>query len=159
MTLYLTYVSCLIDLSCHYVCTRRLSCLVIDCLIFFLMIRRPPRSTRTDTLFPYTTLFRSSCSASWRSRCPGRARRKSRRPRRSRRDAGAARSSRPVDGRRRIRDLGRDSAVLAPAPLGAVAADHHAPQRPDHGAGRLPAVLYLRPRRGAGTPRHTAPPP
>src|SRR3546814_17243297 len=35
-------------------------------LFFFLMIRRPPRSTRTDTLFPYTTLFRSSrkhCSA------------------------------------------------------------------------------------------------
>src|SRR3546814_20427627 len=29
--------------------------------LFFLMIRRPPRSTRTDTLFPYTTLFRSSC--------------------------------------------------------------------------------------------------
>src|SRR3546814_10423313 len=28
-------------------------------LYFFLMIRRPPRSTRTDTLFPYTTLFRS----------------------------------------------------------------------------------------------------
>src|SRR3546814_10456423 len=27
--------------------------------IFFVMIRRPPRSTRTDTLFPYTTLFRS----------------------------------------------------------------------------------------------------
>src|SRR3546814_15388469 len=26
------------------------------------MIRRPPRSTRTDTLFPYTTLFRSHCS-------------------------------------------------------------------------------------------------
>src|SRR3546814_4156399 len=31
-------------------------------LIFFLMIRRPPRSTRTDTLFPYTTLFRSLTS-------------------------------------------------------------------------------------------------
>src|SRR3546814_20360059 len=30
-------------------------------LIFFLMIRRPPGSTRTDTLFPYTTLFRSQC--------------------------------------------------------------------------------------------------
>src|SRR3546814_11099908 len=30
------------------------------CLFFFLMIRRPPRSTRTDTLFPYTTLFRST---------------------------------------------------------------------------------------------------
>src|SRR3546814_5006579 len=29
-------------------------------LLFFLMIRRPPRSTRTDTLFPYTTLFRSN---------------------------------------------------------------------------------------------------
>src|SRR3546814_12657391 len=27
--------------------------------LFFLMCRRPPRSTRTDTLFPYTTLFRS----------------------------------------------------------------------------------------------------
>src|SRR3546814_13544664 len=32
-------------------------------LIFFLMIRRPPRSTRTDTLFPYTTLFRSAASS------------------------------------------------------------------------------------------------
>src|SRR3546814_10422768 len=32
-------------------------CTIIFC--FFLMIRRPPRSTRTDTLFPYTTLFRS----------------------------------------------------------------------------------------------------
>src|SRR3546814_20724356 len=30
-------------------------------LIFSLSIRRPPRSTRTDTLFPYTTLFRSHC--------------------------------------------------------------------------------------------------
>src|SRR3546814_16712363 len=28
-------------------------------IFFFLMIRRPPRSTRTDTLFPYTTLFRT----------------------------------------------------------------------------------------------------
>src|SRR3546814_1183637 len=34
-----------------YVCFRM--------FVFFLMIRRPPRSTRTDTLFPYTTLFRS----------------------------------------------------------------------------------------------------
>src|SRR3546814_484325 len=32
---------------------------VLCLLFFFLMIRRPPRSTRTDTLFPYTTLFRS----------------------------------------------------------------------------------------------------
>src|SRR3546814_15843044 len=36
-------------------------CLHLYCSIFlfFLMIRRPPRSTRTATLFPYTTLFRS----------------------------------------------------------------------------------------------------
>src|SRR3546814_1966950 len=33
--------------------------LLYDSSIFFVMIRRPPRSTRTDTLFPYTTLFRS----------------------------------------------------------------------------------------------------
>src|SRR3546814_19263002 len=33
------------------------------CMFFFLMIRRPPRSTRTDTLFPYTTLFRSTMKA------------------------------------------------------------------------------------------------
>src|SRR3546814_15677341 len=31
------------------------------------MIRRPPRSTRTDTLFPYTTLFRSCGGKDWRS--------------------------------------------------------------------------------------------
>src|SRR3546814_19334397 len=36
-----------------YVCEYSFS------VVFFLMIRRPPRSTRTDTLFPYTTLFRS----------------------------------------------------------------------------------------------------
>src|SRR3546814_20035185 len=32
-------------------------------MFFFLMIRRPPRSTRTYTLFPYTTLFRSFAAA------------------------------------------------------------------------------------------------
>src|SRR3546814_19919935 len=36
--------------------------------IFFLIIRRPPRSTRTDTLFPYTTLFRSPAARN--NRCP-----------------------------------------------------------------------------------------
>src|SRR3546814_8696604 len=35
---------------CHNMCLS---------VFFFLMIRRPPRSTRTDTRFPYTTLFRS----------------------------------------------------------------------------------------------------
>src|SRR3546814_18091330 len=32
---------------------------ILLCIFFFLMIRPPPKSTRTDTLFPYTTLFRS----------------------------------------------------------------------------------------------------
>src|SRR3546814_14921285 len=32
---------------------------IVDYMCFFLLIRRPPKSTRTDTLFPYTTLFRS----------------------------------------------------------------------------------------------------
>src|SRR3546814_12110474 len=39
---------------------------VVD-VLSFLMIRRPPRSTRTDTLFPYTTLFRSQSAARY---CP-----------------------------------------------------------------------------------------
>src|SRR3546814_9667175 len=46
-------------------------------LFFFLMIRRPPRSTRTDTLFPYTTLFRSQPAPAGRRRgvgAPGGAR-------------------------------------------------------------------------------------
>src|SRR3546814_15401764 len=44
----------------------------LSVLFFFLMIRRPPRSTRTDTLFPYTTLFRSHrplSSGDCRCRC------------------------------------------------------------------------------------------
>src|SRR3546814_18100258 len=40
---------------------------------FFLMIRRPPRSTRTDTLFPYTTLFRSGAEGRVRAACGARA--------------------------------------------------------------------------------------
>src|SRR3546814_11379885 len=40
--------------SVYYICY-----LIVVYVVFFLMIRRPPRSTRTDTLFPYTTLFRS----------------------------------------------------------------------------------------------------
>src|SRR3546814_234751 len=34
--------------------------MMLSFCFLFLMIRRPPRSTRTDTLFPYTTLFRSA---------------------------------------------------------------------------------------------------
>src|SRR3546814_14281999 len=43
-------------LLCSY-SDRSSLCLIL--YFFFLMIRLPPRSTRTDTLFPYTTLFRS----------------------------------------------------------------------------------------------------
>src|SRR3546814_2562074 len=41
---------------------------VVIFVCFFLMIRRPPRSTRTDTLFPYTTLFRSQQAGKARCR-------------------------------------------------------------------------------------------
>src|SRR3546814_4088878 len=52
---------------------------------FFLMIRRPPRSTRTDTLFPYTTLFRSTTT---RHRAPTPTSRSTDRSRSSSRGAG-----------------------------------------------------------------------
>src|SRR3546814_5891204 len=42
---------------------------VLICL-YLLMIRRPPRSTRTDTLFPYTTLFRSFNAGAPKARSP-----------------------------------------------------------------------------------------
>src|SRR3546814_19872197 len=44
---------------CLLVCLVVLLVFILFFLFFVLMIRRPPRSTRTDTLFPYTTLFRS----------------------------------------------------------------------------------------------------
>src|SRR3546814_5463669 len=47
--------------------TCRLLC---DVSFLFLMIRRPPRSTRTDTLFPYTTLFRSLGIREWQAADP-----------------------------------------------------------------------------------------
>src|SRR3546814_15173434 len=40
-----------------------LTLVLVHLFFFFLMIRLPPRSTRTDTLFPYTTLFRSASKA------------------------------------------------------------------------------------------------
>src|SRR3546814_17389365 len=66
--------------------------------VFFLMIRRPPRSTRPDTLFPYTTLFLSP---------PGHP---SRRPGRARLPAGAG-------GRSRERPAGRPGARGAGRPI------------------------------------------
>src|SRR3546814_3310634 len=62
-------------------------------LFFFLMIRRPPRSTRTDTLFPYTTLVRSRPC-----RPAGRSLLGAQRSRRTRGDAGGAgQDSRHID--------------------------------------------------------------
>src|SRR3546814_19546178 len=45
----------------YFVCisNQQFNIVVLICF-FFLRIRQPPRSTRTDTLFPYTTLFRSN---------------------------------------------------------------------------------------------------
>src|SRR3546814_11885197 len=75
-------------------CISAFSHFIVFLLFFFLIIRRPPRSTRSDTLFPLTTLFRSSsgrkrptCSPSWRrSRCT-----------RSRRAARASATSPPTN--------------------------------------------------------------
>src|SRR3546814_17877786 len=49
--------------GCYDVCFVCLHLFIWILFVFFLMILRPPRSTRTDTLFPYTTLFRSSAIA------------------------------------------------------------------------------------------------
>src|SRR3546814_6879551 len=50
-------------------------CMSLCCFcFFFLIIRLPPRSTRTDTLFPYTTLFRSSAFIGGRKHNQNRAR-------------------------------------------------------------------------------------
>src|SRR3546814_9028682 len=55
----LCLVFCLISSSVCSCYDEFIITLVSFICFFFLMIRRPPRSTRTDTLFPYTTLFRS----------------------------------------------------------------------------------------------------
>src|SRR3546814_15685860 len=65
--------------------------------VFFLMKRRPPRSTRTDTLFPYTTLFRSPPQSV--SELPARAR-------------SPACSCTAIDAPARVADRGRRSAPL-----------------------------------------------
>src|SRR3546814_20846936 len=67
---------------------------------FFLMIRRPPRSTRTDTLFPYTTLFRSG----WFR--PGAARGRTGREGAAARDSGIRPEARPCRSPRRWPDRG-----------------------------------------------------
>src|SRR3546814_4211147 len=90
------------------------------CLVFFfLMIRRPPRSTRTDTLFPYTTLFRSpgATFASVRGSLPS-ARANSTIARRAN-GAGGRASPRRRQRRRRSRTISALAAgqiIVAPPP-------------------------------------------
>src|SRR3546814_10992363 len=83
---------------------------------FFLMRRRPPRSTRTDTLFPYTTLFRSVGRQAGGAQRAGASEHLGRRAasaeaRRRHSDqrsgAGAAARSRPSGGARQDRGSGR----------------------------------------------------
>src|SRR3546814_14894520 len=102
------------------------------------MIRRPPRSTRTDPLFPYTTLFRSRLSR-----------------------RGARLSRKPADRRIAPRRRARNQRVRRPRDLAAVAAH---PARARLGGARLArrawrtrveraAALHLR-RRMRARPRH-----
>src|SRR3546814_13209321 len=80
-------------------------CVLIFC--FFLMSRRPPRSTRTDTLFPYTTLFRSVRRRDHPERRHGRRTGIERRLRHHGRQDGALRLSAGGTGRaKRVRDRG-----------------------------------------------------
>src|SRR3546814_4156326 len=71
------------------------------------MIRRPPRATRTDTLFPYTTLFRSAAGADRRRPGGGGAAAARQGPRRLRRDRRPDEQCRRAAGQRRLRAGGR----------------------------------------------------
>src|SRR3546814_11284807 len=84
------------------------------CLVcFFLMIRRPPRSTRTDTLFPYTTLFRSVRARRGVRPVPGAARAARPAGRHALRRRAADARSRPRAGGR-AEAAGRRRAVARP---------------------------------------------
>src|SRR3546814_14500171 len=75
--------------------------------VFFLMIRRPPRSTRTDTLFPYTTLFRSRRVQS--RGIDGRDRPATRRPRARQSEPGRSRNGRSEEHTSELQSLMRIS--------------------------------------------------
>src|SRR3546814_18870690 len=119
--------------------------MVINCVFnlvfFFLMIRRPPKSTRTDTLFPYTTLFRSQGDPPDRPAVRGQCRF----PR------GAA-----AGGRRRPDRAGqpRLDPDGPPQPRGAAgaAAGRDRSRRPDSPAGRPPGPIRARPPHPRGGP-------
>src|SRR3546814_10918877 len=91
--------------------------------IFFLMIRRPPRSTRTDTLFPYTTLFRSPARC---RRRPAHAARARFRDGRRGRPGGVGTD----DPRRDRADQTADRGVVGFVPLAWIAAPARSPTPP-----------------------------
>src|SRR3546814_8195565 len=68
--------------------------------VFCLMIRRPPRSTRTYTLFPYTTLFRSALLRGLDAACEHPVHRRPVRERNRRRDVGRRKSRMRTDADR-----------------------------------------------------------
>src|SRR3546814_19736909 len=86
--------------------------------IFFLMIRRPPRSTRTDTLLPYTTLFRShpvrGNAACLRAPAAGRQVARHRRLQPRRRAAGRISGGGPPRGPARV--PGAEAGIQPPSP-------------------------------------------
>src|SRR3546814_13416493 len=95
------------------------------------MIRRPPRSTRTDTLFPYTTLFRSALP------------RECERREEARRDRRAAQRSVIIGGQRgsKLRPVQRDADQPREMMERGVERHHRAPR--DHVDARLGAPLHL----------------
>src|SRR3546814_2705181 len=108
---------------------------------FFLMIRRPPRSTRTDTLFPYTTLFRS-------------------RRGRPRGDAGVE-HARPCRGLVRRHGDGRGVPYAEPAPhRGAARLDARAVRSEEHTSElqslmRISYAVFCLKKKNTETKRHT----
>src|SRR3546814_4060845 len=91
---------CIVSCCDFYGVLLLFRCVCCLCL-FFLMIRRPPRSTRTDTLFPYTTLFRSPRASPTYDRGGGRDRSWSSRASDSSTRCGAARARDGNSGRDR----------------------------------------------------------
>src|SRR3546814_4816425 len=104
-------------------------------MFFFLMIRRPPRSTRTDTLFPYTTLFRSQAP-------PDRAR-----------DDGYLRPARRADRHVRIHEGDADARLPRTGARG-VRIDHQAARYLARGRSRPDPQDFGRARTIAGARRH-----
>src|SRR3546814_19945221 len=93
-------------------------------IVFFLMIRRPPRSTRTDTLFPYTTLFRSAeCEALQHAEQNDDDRRRDADARRRRNHADAG-------GCDAHQGDGDEESIFTPEPV-AEEAEQHRPQGPE----------------------------